>query len=1160
MSSQAAFPADADPVPTARTQRPTSTGGQVVRFGMSDMRFDSPVDLLNTVDALWRPLLGSVSLVAEAEIPVEDSRHVASALGVVYARLIGRHTRGTRELARWPACTAGAMIGAAVSGYEAGTYWPALWKATRYTGSVQDQTVWGQAFTLAIERLNMPAFAGLPLRYLGPILMHAGIPAYCLGDYFRLLLDRRRRDPGMDADSFIGWATLPGHESRLFGLDVPARRFLNQGGEYAHDVVDRSLDLLERLGEPDPDLAGIRLPAYVIQAARSEVEAGRLDLSVARRRAASGQVRHLRPRIGLDPFGEGVQVILPPVGDAPDGVAVWRVTADGAVATVQSRKLWVGTAEAAPQTSYPLSRPVRSVLISLGGRDLTTELQVVDPADPVLFFADDGRQIPGSLPLPPGQVWILHPEDHELLATGEIGEVVEPAMPFGWEGWRLRLVTLDNAQDIRVREGRTHSVHGHARPRLVLNEPVHGVTTPYGSPVYHLPPRLILPGTDETPITWSIEIRPAAGGPHLLSKDIVGPAELDLGQHLPRPIIGAFEVTVRGPLGRGMRRTIFIAERLAVSYQPTVRLISADGLRPNTARLAAAIGASVIPRELRFLSRELAHVVEYQSGSTSEPLVVTPPHVSLLCPGAGVTTWTAAPLHLTTETFADAGLLVRVPDGTDPGDLEVWVGGTQIQDIPPGSQRSPGLVGYELARALDTITEHGRAELVISHSGTAMIAGTIRPRRLASGIELDGDQIRLLDYRHVDGLMAGVYLVFAPWRGVSVLPIFADGIVVLPEEIRQTGPFRVLLRIEDLWIPSNWPSWPGPDSYICRATGSPRSDDAAEASLSRFVAGDMELPELVHPVRLWQLVHLAGSLVRSGARPDLAERCGEGLCRQPTAALLSLLDSGMESQSGVTALIASGVAAARPQAVDDRPLECPNDDTADPLPIGQLWSAFPAAAAILTGHWLTAAIGSESTFVTLVEDALAQCGDTIQALLDGENDPYAAVGRFGADAEQISNLSPEQVEALWHAAAVVPQALLDADTRMTAARQMFDARRTSELRQAAAQATSILNSAEWLIRQSDFPELLHQLASRRPLALSSRWLALPAISMGLALVARLAAHGDAACRQFEPGWRKLWAGMADHAPDLVAMDLVLAELLIAGTDGSRMPRSSNDQL
>ena len=97
-------------------------------------------------------------------------------------------------------------------------------------------------------------------------------------------------------------------------------------------------------------------------------------------------------------------MILPAVGEAPDGVAIWRVTADGGTATVQSRALWVGAAEAAPQTAYPLHRPVRTVLVSLAGGDLVTELHVVEPTDPILFFTDDGKLLPASQSLPRGPV------------------------------------------------------------------------------------------------------------------------------------------------------------------------------------------------------------------------------------------------------------------------------------------------------------------------------------------------------------------------------------------------------------------------------------------------------------------------------------------------------------------------------------------------------------------------------------------------------------------------------------------------------------------------------------------------------------------------------------------------------------------------------------
>ncbi len=552
-------------------------------------------ELLGIRERSWSARLRSASLVAEAEIRADHSRQVARALGRLYGKLPDHGDAGARLLLRWPACVAAAMTGAAVTGYEAGTYWRALWTAAEYRGTVQDQVIWGEAFARAVANLGMATFPDMPLRYVGPILMHAGIPAYCLGDYFRLLLERRRRDPGMDAESFLAWAIAPGRELRLAPLDVPVRRFLNHGSDYAYDVVDRSLDLLERLGEPDPDLNGVRLPAYMVDAARDEVAAG-LDLSGARRvHTLAGHVQQPRPRIGLDPFGQGVQVILPAVGETPDGVAIWRVTADGETATVQSPALWVGAAEAAPETTYPLPRPVRTVLASLAGRDLVAELQVVEPTDPILFFAEDGRRLPASQSLPRGQVWILHPADREVAITGDVGEITETAVPFGWDGWRMRLVSLDNVQAVSLEGDRSHLVHGQTRPRLLLSDPLPGVTTPYGSPVYGSPPLVWLPGTPESPISCDVDVRSVAGGPSLASLTVEGPYELEVWEHVPRPVLGAFDITVRGPLGRGMRRTVFIAEGLAASYQPAVRALNMSGLRPSNANLTALAGAAIYP-------------------------------------------------------------------------------------------------------------------------------------------------------------------------------------------------------------------------------------------------------------------------------------------------------------------------------------------------------------------------------------------------------------------------------------------------------------------------------------------------------------------------------------------------------------------------------------
>jgi len=991
----------------------------------------------------------------------------------------------------------------------------------------------------------MATFPELPLTFLGPILMHAGIPTYCLGDYFRLLLARRRLDPGMDAESFLAWASAPGRSLRLSELDVPARRFLTDGGDYALDVVDRSLDLLDRLAEAEPDLDGVRLPARIIEAARREAEDHRLDRYGLRQGQEKARGSQRRPRIALDPYGVGLEVILPAVGDAPDGVAAWRVTVDGDPVTVRSRAQWVGAAEAAPETAHPLPRPVRTVHVALVGWDHISELQVIEPSDPILFFSEDGRRLPAALPLPPDHVWILHPADRELVTTGVLRTIVETPVPFGWEGWQLRLASLGNARSLSLPGCPSHVVQGYARPRLLLGEPLPGVTTPYGSPVYAEPPLLWLPGAAESAISWHVEIRPAAGGRPIVSREIAGAGEIDIWDGMARPVLGAFDMTVRGPLGRGMRRTVFIAERVSVTYRPAVRPLRVSGLEPATAELRAPVGAVVNPRQLTFAPSDRARVVELRAGAETEPVVVTPPHVALLCAGAGAGTWTAAPVHTATEDMADIGrLLVRAPGMLVKADLEVRVGLQRVQVIPASGAQSPGLTSYDLARASETVAHHGRAELVLPWGTGTMPVGFVRPRQLATGADLEAGRLRIRDCAHVDGLTVGLYLLHAPWRAPVILPVPGDGAVQLPAGLCEAGPLRAVLRMEDSWTITEWPGWPTQNFYACYAPGIPAGADAEETAVSRFLAGEGALPACTrHLDRLWRLLHLGDDLILAGAPAGLREQCSAALRAQPGTALTALLDSGLEARACVAAMITSGIASLQPAPPDDMRVA------------EKLWAIIPCAAAVLTSHELSISVAADGSLpAALIDASAAQCGANLASVLNGDGDPCAQVGQFGPDAERMAVLPAEQVEAIWQAAAIVPQALLDADTRAVAARRMFDARRTPALARAAREATSIVRSADRLIGASPYRSAGTQIAARRHPDGKGGWLALPAMSAALALVARIAARGDEPCKSFERSWRDRWTDLARQAPDIVDIDLVLAEALIAGQERARMAK------
>jgi hypothetical protein len=115
---------------------------------------------------------------------------------------------------------------------------------------------------------------------------------------------------------------------------------------------------------------------------------------------------------------------------------------------------------------------------------------------------------------------------------------------------------------------------------------------------------------------------------------------------------------------------------------------------------------------------------------------------------------------------------------------------------------------------------------------------------------------------------------------------------------------------------------------------------------------------------------------------------------------------------------------------------------------------------------------------------------------------------------------------------------------------MFDARSVPALRAVAVGAKTTVRDAETLIRlikERHWTELANEISVRRAPDGKGGWLALPTMSIAMALVARLAAHGDEACQTLEREWRERWSDLALHAPDLVAIDLVLAEALIVGT-------------
>jgi hypothetical protein len=71
-------------------------------------------------------------------------------------------------------------------------------------------------------------------------------------------------------------------------------------------------------------------------------------------------------------------------------------------------------------------------------------------------------------------------------------------------------------------------------------------------------------------------------------------------------------------------------------------------------------------------------------------------------------------------------------------------------------------------------------------------------------------------------------------------------------------------------------------------------------------------------------------------------------------------------------------------------------------------------------------------------------------------------------------------------------------------------------------------------------------ARRHPTATGS-WRVVPSISLGLALVARHAARGHQMAAGWLPRQSRVWADLASVVPQMVTIDLIVAELVVASS-------------
>ncbi|WP_350279113.1 hypothetical protein [Kribbella sp. HUAS MG21] len=1097
----------------------------------------TPTEALQARERQWSKRLAAVSLAAEYQVNPDHAAQMLGVLGANYRKFSYDGYRRSLALRVYPAVQVLSTTNAAIGKYDGHGFWPKLAGLLQISNSPAFQQEWGQAFLDNLATLGLPTFANADAdagtRYLGRILLHCGVPTWCLDDFYRVVTEQRTRHPALDAESFVAWAANRAAAGRLYDVDMPVNRFLRFGGEFAIDVTDRIFELLDTVGAGG-DGSEIPLPDRFRLKALELHQAGRLE-PVRTRGNREGK---LYPHLILDPYGRGPLLQLPPVGDAPDGRATWVVTLDGDPQRVGTQALWPGSSEPAPATSVPIPRPIRVASAALEGHEhLTANVSVVDDNDPFLAFGEDGVCLPSGLALPGGLIWFLVPGDSSgLVFEGESRVVAETALPPGWSQWSLTLVDLADVRSVRFgADGKPHTVRTFSAAHIEVCQPLAGVRTSSGAPVFTQVPEIVLPQGLGADADWEVSILDSKG--LLLCRTSFKSCQSTTGlwTEQQRPVLGSFTIRVRGPWGRGASRTVFIAEGLQVRSSPSWRRLTPDGLVPAAVTIDTPAGMEVDRKSVALSSRQRDRYVTVSTRGQSTTLAVSPPHMSIAYQSTETTTRPSvrALTVYTEDVVADPGTLILDVGADAQPVLSVLRGSQCVQKLHPGAGRQ-GVYRFNLAQLVDTLNAHKQLGLSLGEEGQLPVA-SIRPRRLFSTVNLAGPRLVFDDCAAVPGLVALIYASRAPWRKAAVVPI-EDGAAVLPDELQDAGPLLVAARVDDPWAPEPVPDWPEVGrSHFVDAEGWLISDDAEESAVSAFLAGVRDLGEhIIDFTRLWTIRATLSELGLGDRRASVRDAVEAAMFHQPKPALTAMAESSVPTESIPALMIRSRLAWAN--------LADAHDDTPP------IWTPRGVLAAVV----LSAADAEWSP--QEIDAAIEVCGDVVTMVLEG-SDPYATSGRFDYGADIFAH-NPAQRDAFVAMMGLVPQGLLGGDTRVIAAMELIRRRNDRRLDWMLHHVRSVLAVTETLLAQIAAPEVFASFQARKHPTRNDGWHAIPAISIGLAIAARHAARGNDPAVKLLEYQRRGWARLAAVVPQLVTIDLVLAELLVAAA-ASRVEEQSS---
>ncbi len=519
---------------------------------------------LDNAEQVIRQKLRSVELLGE--IPVSEE-HLFS-----MSRVLGRV--GLQSRVRWPNCMAVALVGIAQYQYDGDAYWPHVKSAFGLTSLLaREQQALGRWFEDYLECNGLRRFRHLveegALRYLTPILAHALIPRALVPEYMKLVVWPAVTNPSRHGASGAEIQQRLASRVPVPGMPRSLYRFIVHGGGVARDITDRALELASAAARGERPRVG--LPSWLENEIVSWVE----KLSLAEREHAKPETRRraLRPLLKFDPTYCRVLVELPYPDDAS---TVWEV-----ILLPGNRKHvepWKEPWQRTGPATVTIDEPFSTLSVSLqSSREKAIEgtFPGLTPDQPAMFFDSRSCQVVGSNRVVPGVGWyILAPKAAEFFADQQ---AIQPSEDLGpplgtWPDIAASYVEVPKGtQVLTVRVGpraiqyRLEDAPAAAQldvpelspPLAPAGHDVLAIETRL--PTILLPPLGPSPGLAEKD-RWQIRALADDGtdsgwrSPDELQPSVEpdGSVRLRLEPLIPGVDVGTWDITVRGPIGRGL--------------------------------------------------------------------------------------------------------------------------------------------------------------------------------------------------------------------------------------------------------------------------------------------------------------------------------------------------------------------------------------------------------------------------------------------------------------------------------------------------------------------------------------------------------------------------------------------------------------------------------